>query len=77
MVNNEFMRGVPWVEMFNPSILDVVIVIKTDGRIMPIFRGIVSVSFLYNIVCFKNFLLFLGNAGTRLAETNRTKKFIV
>lgn len=50
MVNNEFMRGVPWIENFNPSILDVVIVIKTDGRTMSIFRGIASVSFLYNIV---------------------------
>ena len=39
VVNNEFMRGVPWIEKFNPSILDVVIVIKTDGRIMPIFSG--------------------------------------
>jgi hypothetical protein len=53
MVNNEFMRGVPGVEKFNPSILDVVIVIKTDGRIMPIFRGAASVSFLYKIVCFR------------------------
>ena len=51
IVNNEFMRGVPGIEIFNPSILDVVIVIKTDGRIMPIFRGRDSVSFLYNIVC--------------------------
>ena len=51
MVNNEFMRGVPWVEKFNPSILDVVFVIKIDDRIMSIFKGIASVNFLYIIVC--------------------------
>ena len=54
------MRGVPGVEKFNPSILDVVIVIKTDGRIMPVFRGIASVSFLYNIVCLKKFRMMVG-----------------
>ena len=43
------MRGVPGIEKFNPSILDVVIVIKTDGRIMSIFKGMDSVSFFHKI----------------------------
>ena len=45
MVINEFVRGVPEGQIMTLSILDVVIVIKTDGRIMPIFRGMVAVSF--------------------------------
>jgi len=53
------MRGVPWVEKFNPSILDVVIVIKADGRIMPIFKGMGSVSFLYKVVCLKSFRMIV------------------
>ena len=47
MANNEFMRGVPGVENFNPSILDVVIVIKIDGKIMSIFSDMLFVGFLY------------------------------
>ena len=46
-INNEFMRGVPRVEKFNPSILDVVIVIKANGRIMSIFSDMSFAGFLY------------------------------
>ena len=59
MVNNEFMRGVPGVEKFNPSILDVVIVIKTDGIIMSIFGGIASVGFLYIMLFIKKFRMIV------------------
>ena len=37
IVNNEFMRGVPGVEKFNPSILDVVIVTKATSIAMPFY----------------------------------------